>query len=165
MIKLLFLYTAFLSFGLTHPLHLSVTNLDYSEAEQTCHLIVKVFSDDFADEIRSKMGVSALGGRDTLQITDSVLFQSYLADHIQIRIDGQQLPMEAWTLDSVRNNFEASWMFYSLHFTGAFEEISFGNSLFFTVFADQKNLVIIARNREEKAFQLNHRKPQVTVRY
>lgn len=148
-----------------HPLHLSVTNLDYHSAKERCFLTVKVFSDDFAEIIRLREGEGVLQGRDTLSLKDHPVITPYLKDNLQIRLDGTLYSFERWSLDSIRNNFEATWLYFSLDYNNLFNEVSIQNTILFDYFADQKNLMIIARDTKERAFQFNHKKPVITLRF
>lgn len=161
----LFFNIALLLLVAFHPLHVSVSNLDYQDDKHVCLLVLKVFSDDFAEVIRQREGLAVLEGRDSLSIKDNPIIRPYLKENVQIRLDGQLFEMDKWRLDSVKNNFEASWLFYSMEYNGLFKEISIRNSIFFDHFSDQKNLVIIGNGNEEKAFQINKRKPVITFRY
>lgn len=163
MIKMIFHLSWLLA--MAHPLHLSISNLDYRSEMNACSLSVKVFSDDFAGQIRAREGMQALPGRDTLCLSDSLLLKPYLAESLLIRLDQQAVPIGKWRLDSVSNNFEASWLYLSLDYEGAFREVSVRNVILFDAFDDQNNLLFISRDEEEKAFRLNHRKPAVTIRF
>lgn len=163
MIKLFVLFIGLLI--APHPLHLSVTNLDFRSDLQSCQLTIKVFSDDFAALIRAREGEHVLPSRDSLQAVDSLFFKPLLRDRLVIRLDGKTVPISGWKIDSVRNNFEASWLYLSMDYSGDFREVSFQNSLFFDTFSDQKNLLFVSRDDQEKAFRLLPRKPGLTVRF
>jgi len=143
----------------------SFTSLELNIIEHRCTLAVKIFSDDFADRLRLDNLSEALMGRDTLNMKDKSFFTPYLTENLQIRLNGKYHPLDLWELDSVKNNFEASWIYYSKKIDDDCREISIRNSVLFDVFRDQKNLMIISRDNDEKAFQFTRRKPVITTRY
>ncbi len=148
-----------------HPLHISFTSLDINGEASVGRLSVKVFSDDFADRIRLDHTNFALIENDTLNIKDKAIFLPYLAENLQIRLNGELKALDNWCLDSIKNNFEASWLYFSLDLDKVVKEISVRNSILFDVFNDQKNLLILSRDDEERAYQLSRKKPVITVRY
>ena len=144
---------------------MSFTNLELDEQEDRCTLTIKIFTDDFADRLRLDNSSTVLIGRDTLNMKDKSIFTPYLTENLQIRLNGKYYPLDEWKLDSVKNNFEASWLYYSMKTDGNFKEVSVRNSVLFDVFRDQKNLMIITKEDDEKAFQFTRKKPVITTRY
>ena len=148
-----------------HPLHVSMTNLDYNPKEETCIVSVKVFSDDFAAILRKNYGLQLLKGRDTIRIEDAAIFNLYVRENLKISLNGKPVSMSRWIMDSVKNNYEASWLYYSFKFGGQLHEVSVRNTIFFDSFNDQKNLMVIGNGENEKALQFTRRKPVITIRF
>jgi hypothetical protein len=148
-----------------HPLHISFTSLDINREAALGILSVKVFSDDFADRLGLDHANFALMENDTLTMKDKAIFLPYLAENLQIRLDGELKALYHWSLDSIKNNFEASWLYFSLELNQVVKEVSVRNTIFFDVFNDQKNLLILSNDGIEKAYQLSRKKPVITVRY
>lgn len=148
-----------------HPLHLSMVNLDYNPEEEKCIVSVKVFSDDFAAILRKRYGSTLLKGRDTICLADAVVFNMYVSDNLKISLNGKPVTMSRWIIDSVKNNYEASWLYYSFDFGEELQEVSVRNTIFFDSFNDQKNLMVIGNGEKEKAFQFTRRKPVSTIRF
>lgn len=148
-----------------HPLHLSMTNFDYREDDKKCFISVKVFSDDFSSLMRHKYGSSYKATGDTICVEDSLTINQYVRDNLKISLNGRRIYMNNWQMDSVKNNFEASWIFYSFDFSEQLHEISVRNTIFFDSFKDQKNLMIIGNEEKEKAIQFSIRKPVISIRF
>lgn len=142
-----------------------MVNLDYNPDEEKCIVSVKVFSDDFATILRKNYGSTLLKGRDTLSIADAVVFNLYVSDNLKISLNGKPVAMSRWIMDSVKNNFEASWLYYSFDFKEQLQEVSVRNTIFFDSFNDQKNLMVIGNGEKEKALQFTRRKPVFTIRF
>lgn len=148
-----------------HPLHVSFVNLDYYPKEEKCIVSVKVFSDDFASILRKKYGATLLKERDTLCLKDAEVFNKYIRENLMINLNGSAVSMERWRVDSVKNNFEASWLYYSFDFGDQLQEVSVRNTIFFDSFNDQKNLMVIGNGEKEKALQFTRRKPICSIQF
>ncbi len=148
-----------------HPLHISLTNLDYLPKDTSCVLSVKVFTDDFTQCLKDKYGGNPLLGNDPISLQDEPIINRFIHENLKISINGNRIPVKAWKMDSVKNNFEASWLYYSFKFSEHIGEISVRNTILFNSFNDQKNLMVIGNAGKEKAFQFTLRKPVITLRY
>ena len=148
-----------------HPLHVSMTNLDYNPGDETCIVSVKVFSDDFAAILRKKYGSELLKERDTIRKEDATIFNLYIQENLRISLNGELVSTNSWRMDSVKNNYEASWLYYSFEFGELLQEVSIRNTIFFDLFNDQKNLMVIGNGKKEKALQFTIRKPVYTIRF
>jgi len=148
-----------------HPLHVSMVSMDYNSEAEKCIVSVKVFSDDFIAILREKYGLDLLQGRDTIRLKDTVILNSYVHENLKISLNGKLIPMNKWIMDSVNNNFEASWLYYSFEYSELLQEISVRNTIFFDSFSDQTNLMVVSNGKKEKALQFTHRKPVFTIRF
>lgn len=148
-----------------HPLHLSMTGFDYYKADKKCVISIRVFSDDFAALMRDKFGNGSFSTGDSVAMNDSSVIRQYFNDNLKFSLNGQRIPVAQWRLDSVKNNYEASWIYYSFEFGDLLQEISVRNTIFFDSFRDQKNLMIIGNGDQEKAIQFSSRKPVITIRF
>lgn len=73
-----------------HPIHISVTEINYSEKDKALQLTTRLFIDDLELAIRKQVGNSEL---DILEppagTTTDQLVKDYLANHLLIRVDGK----------------------------------------------------------------------------
>ena len=142
-----------------------MTNLDYLQDQKSCLISIKVFSDDFAALVKDQYAYKLQSGDYSVGLIDSLVLNQFVWEHLKIRLNGKHIGMKDWRIDSVKNNYEASWLFYSIEFREQLQEVSVRNTIFFNVFNDQKNLMVIANGDEEKAIQFTQRKSAYTVRF
>ena len=78
-----------------HPLHVSVTEIEYSEKNKSLQIISRIFIDDLETSIRSKIKDENLDLLEpgTGRTTDQ-LVSSYLNDHLKIRLDGKPVKIK-----------------------------------------------------------------------
>lgn len=154
-----FLAVVFFSF-LSHPLHLSVTNVEYSSNQGIWEVSVKLFKDDFGDEMKRLYGIDTdldNAGSDV----DSVAFRDYIRKNLEIIINGREIKVSDWEYEGKKVNFEAVWLNFSFEFNESPESVTISNTLMFSLFNDQKNLLIFTYKDEQKAFQFRHNKPKL----
>ncbi|MBT3244679.1 MAG: hypothetical protein HN352_16135 [Bacteroidetes bacterium] len=155
---------ACIGFSSFHPLHVSFTNLDFDQERQEWRLSAKLFSDDFQDILRKKYGPGILGDKKEISLDQSSFLIKYFAEHLDIRINGKSIPVKTWRLDKVSTNFEATWIEFTFDFSESPHEFSIRNTILFDSFSDQKNLLFVAWNEKEKAFQFTRKRRFFTFR-
>ncbi|MEQ9412990.1 MAG: hypothetical protein RIF39_04135, partial [Cyclobacteriaceae bacterium] len=73
---------------LFHPLHISVTEIEYNEKAEALQIISRIFVDDLEVAIRKKTGLPTL---DILNpkngLTTKGLIADYLKDHLKVNLD------------------------------------------------------------------------------
>ncbi|HCW06243.1 MAG TPA: hypothetical protein DGG95_02640 [Cytophagales bacterium] len=79
-----------LFFSWLHPIHISVTEINYNEKEKSLQIISRAFIDDLELGVRAQRGEAEL---DILEpkngLTTKQLVQNYLSVHLKIKIDGK----------------------------------------------------------------------------
>ena len=91
LIKFEIMITLFCSFLLfLHPIHLSVSEINYSEKDKALQITSRIFIDDLETSIRKKLNQPELdilkptGGQSTDQ-----LVSAYINDHFKVKLDNK----------------------------------------------------------------------------
>jgi hypothetical protein len=144
---------------LSHPLHLSITNLEYSEANQIWEVSIKLFKDDFGDEMKRLYGINADFDKPDSKV-DTLAYIDYVRDNFELRLNDKIIKVDDWSFQGKKVNFEAVWLNFSFYFDELPEKASIENTLMFRLFNDQKNLLIFTYKDIQKSFQFRHNKPK-----
>lgn len=129
----------------SHPLHLSVTSLEFKE--DSLFLSIRVFRDDFFASLNPADGPQIMNN-------DSINQKAvqYLLHHLKIDIEGKHVDIPFWYLKT--DNLSVTY-----HFKGIFRfekgKISFENRILTEYFNDQKNLVIVKTQHIEKGLEFD----------
>jgi len=145
----------------SHPLHMSFTNIEYNDSIQEWEVSVKLFKDDFADEMKRLYSVDIdieVGIVDSVQQKSC---HSFISDYFDLRINDDVIGVDSWKYQGSKLNFEAIWLNYSFPYNEEPRDIEVKNTLMFSLFRDQKNLLIFTFNDFQKAWQFRHNKPQI----
>lgn len=149
-----FLYSFILLF---HPLHISVTEIEYNEKAQALQIISRIFIDDLETAVRAKNNLPELDilnpGKD---LTTKGLVSDYLKDHLKIKLDDklQQLNF----LGYEEENF-ALICYIEIEKIKEFKIIEVENTVITEAFDDQSNLVHVTYKGPIKSMRLMRDKP------
>ena len=128
-----------LSFWLLfHPLHVSVTEADYSAKNKSIQITSRIFIDDLELSIKNQNHLESL---DLLEpkngMTTDQLVQAYLQEHIRIRLDGKLAKIKYLTHEV---EDPALLCYLEIENVKKFKIIEITNSLIQETHDDQSNL-------------------------
>jgi len=144
---------------LSHPLHLSISNVEYTGTNGVWEVSIKLFQDDFGDELTKRYGIDSDFNSPDRPI-DSISYKSYVKDNFELRINNSLLSVGEWKYAGKKVNFEAVWLNFTFNFEERPKSVTIENTLMFDLFDDQKNLLIFTFDDQQKSFQFRHNKPK-----
>lgn len=142
-------------------MHVSVTEIEYSEKDKSLQIISRIFIDDLELSIKNKLNYESLdlinpkNGQTTGQ-----LVSAYLKDKIKIRIDGK------WaTLNYIAHEVEDVALICYLEIEGVkkIRSIEITNQVIQETHEDQSNLVHVTYKGPVKSLRLTRDKPTATL--
>jgi len=130
---------------LLHPVHVSLTGIDYDSMNQVYSVFVKVWSDDLDADIKL---LSTAGERITGD--EREVYHKYLTDRILIIEDGKQLKMTL--LKSETDGLEHR---FNLEATGsrAVKNVTVINRIMTRLYDDQANMLLFSFNGIEDGYK------------
>jgi len=144
----------------SHPLHVSFTNLEFNSSVERWEVSVKLFKDDFADDLKNMYAFETVIS-DEEKPGEKEYFQRYVEDCLNISFNNESIDVGSWNYEGRKVNFEAVWLNFSFEFDGLLKNVSIENRLMFDLFSDQKNLLIFTYLGEQRAYQFRHNKPDI----
>ena len=140
------------AFLLMHPVHVSVTNMEYFPDKQEIEFSTKIFMDDFQLLfIHLKELNIDFENQDTVKKYKSDINQ-YIDSHFKLKINNID---KAFTFNGFKNNNDAIWLYYNLKINEEIKSIKIINTILLDLYFDQKNLFIFKAGDIEKAYQFN----------
>jgi hypothetical protein len=141
-----------LIFLLPHPIHVSVTEIEYSEKNKSLQITSRIFIDDLETAIRTKTKQESLDllNLPTGQSLDQ-LVRNYLADHLRIKVDGKPAKINyiAHELDDA-----AIICYLEIENIKKLKTLEVTDDVIHEVHADQYNLVHITYRSPVKSYRL-----------
>ncbi|MBU8893727.1 MAG: hypothetical protein KOO66_13185 [Bacteroidales bacterium] len=135
-----------------HPVHVSVTNMEYQPEKDNISLSFKIFTDDFqilfSHLYNIKIDFNENGNYSLYQ----EVIDNYFAEHFKVLFKDKELVLKN---TGIKSNFEATWFFYDCAVSEIEGNLIVKNTLLLDLYPDQKNLLIFKNGKLEKGYQFN----------
>jgi hypothetical protein len=140
-----------------HPIHVSVTEVDFDRKEQSLQIMMRVFIQDLETTLRSTLNNPEL---DILQpgggLTTDRLVTDYLNDHFKISLDGKQQKTKYLGHEQEGDAF----IFYiEVSNVKTWKTIFVENDIIMSTYSDQSNLVHVYVDDNVKSLRLTTNTP------
>ncbi len=147
-------------FFLAHPLHISISEINYSEKDKALQITSRIFIDDLEQSIRDKRQEQEL---DLLSpkngLTTDQLVNAYLQEHFKIKLDGKARPLKllGHEIEDV-----AIICYIEVENVRKVKSMDVFNDLITETYGDQSNIVHVTFNGPVKSVRLLRDKPSET---
>jgi hypothetical protein len=140
-----------------HPVHVSVTEIEYSEKNKSLQITSRIFIDDLELSIQKQIKQESL---DILQpkngMTINQLVSSYLKEHFKIKIDGKPAKVNYLTHEI---EDAAIICYLEIENVKKLKTLEVTNDVIQEIHADQSNLIHITYKSPVKSYRLIRDKP------
>jgi hypothetical protein len=149
--------------GLFHPIHLSVTEINYSEKDKTLQISTRMFIDDLELSIQKELKDDALdiikpaNGKTTDQIVSA-----YLQKHLKVKVDGKPQPLKY--LGSEVEGL-AIICYIETPTVKKLKTVEVTNDVIMETHSDQSNLVHVTYKEKVKSVRLVRTEPTQSVSF
>lgn len=146
-----------LTLWLLHPIHVSVTEIEYNEKNKSLEIVSRIFIDDLELSIRGTKKDDLLDLlRPATGTTTDQLVSDYLREHLRVKVDGKPAP-----INYVAHEIDDLAMVCYLEVEGVrkLKSIEVTNSVIQETHADQSNLVHVTYHGPVKSMRLTRDKP------
>lgn len=148
---------------LLHPLHVSVTEIEFNEKNKSLEIVSRIFIDDLELSIRSKRNDDYLELlHPSAGLTTDQLVREYLGEHLRISVDGKAAKVNyiAHEIDDL-----AIVCYLEIEGVRKMKRIGIVNSVIQETHADQSNLVHVTYRGPVKSIRLTRDKPSGTLEF
>lgn len=121
-----------------HPLHLSVTELNYESGPRTLELTVKIFTDDFESILSKTFNRRADFYNASYYSSMSEMVSKYIPARLAVRTDDQK---PVFTYLGHELSGEAVYVFFQAEKVAPFRKLILRNTLLYDLFTDQISFV------------------------
>lgn len=142
--------------ALTHPLHVSVTEIEVNEKERRLQIMMRVFIDDLELSLRNHFKQPDLDALSPAERSLDVLMRSYLADRFQIWLDGKAQVINYLGSEPDR---DALVFYIEVDKMVKWKSIQVKNTIIMEIHDDQSNLVHVTVGETVRSIRLTHAKP------
>ncbi|MDT8400418.1 MAG: hypothetical protein RQ743_01890 [Bacteroidales bacterium] len=147
MIKFLTLYILLL---LPHPVHVSMSSMEYIPQDEGYRITVRMFSDDLLLDLLSLYQLPGEHIADHVYTGPDDIFEDYINNKLKVKINGEQL--KASLLETEKLEIETIMRFF-LEYGWETNNIEISNTILTDIHMDQVNLFIYKDENNELAFR------------
>jgi hypothetical protein len=144
----------------SHPLHVSVTEINHNAAEKTLEISCKLFTDDF----EKVLGMNYKTKVDLINPPDrpamEKLVNQFVQGHLKIEVDGK--PVQFHYLGYEKDN-DAVYSYFQADDIPAAKKIEITNSLMHELYSDQINLMHIIVGGKRKSTKLDYPEKETEI--
>ncbi len=146
-----------------HPLHVSVTEVEYNEKSRALQIVSRIFIDDLELSIRRQLNQESL---DLLEpkngMTTDQLVSAYLINRIRFKLDGK-----AAKINYIAHEIEdlAIICYLEIENVKKIKNLEVTNTVIQETHDDQSNIVHITYKGPVKSFRLTREKPTDILKY
>lgn len=150
-------------FAFFHPIHISVTEINYSAKDKALQITSRIFIDDLELSIQAKRKDENLDIMNPKNgLTTDQMVEEYIKEHFQVRVDGKLRPITY--LGHEKEDLAIICYIEVENFKKA-KTIEVMNNVIMETHDDQSNLVHITYNGPVKSARLIRDKPKETFTF
>jgi hypothetical protein len=135
-----------------HPLHVSVTEINFDEKDKALEIMIRVFADDLETTLRKNQNIPDLDIQNPKGKTLDQMMQEYLKGRFAVKLDGK--PGALQYLGNEKDG-EAFVFYVEVSKVRRWDKIEVTNTILTEVFDDQSNLVHVTAGSDVRSLRLN----------
>ena len=151
--------------AMLHPLHFSVTNIEYNKNNKSFDISLKIFTDDLENAINKNYGKKLNLSQDDKNNDTNKLIKKYINNNFSIIVDDKKMNEKNFVFKDVKFNENSTWIYYEYKKIKKIKTVSIKNSILMDIFNDQTNLIIFKYLDCQKGFQLQNKNDKAVVNY
>jgi hypothetical protein len=146
-----------------HPLHVSVTEIEYDEQEKELEIVTRIFTDDLETAIRAdaKLPELDLLNPPAGQTTDALVKQ-YVLSRMRITLDGK---VQRLNFIGIEKDDDAITAYIQVSQVKRWKTITVLNNIIHETYDDQSNIVHVTLNGKVRSLRLMRNNPSGTITF
>ncbi|MEA1886870.1 MAG: DUF6702 family protein [Bacteroidota bacterium] len=135
---------------LLHPVHVSMSSMEYEPDDGGYKITVRMFSDDLLLDLLSLYELPGEHIADHVYTGPDDIYEDYVNEKIEIKINGKQYRAEL--LESEKLEIETIMRLF-VSFEGRADSVEISNTILTGIYVDQVNLFIYKDDKNELVFR------------
>ncbi|HYC84407.1 MAG TPA: DUF6702 family protein [Chryseosolibacter sp.] len=147
---------------LAHPIHVTVTEIEFDQSDKRLEIMMRVFMDDFELALREHLGQPELDVMDPAKGLRKEMADSYLKQHFRVLLDNRLQKFEYLGHETESDAF----IFYiEVPNIRKFKTITIHNDILTGIHEDQSNLVHVTVNGKTRSLRLTRTTPSDKISF
>ena len=147
-----------------HPIHLTVTNIEYNPKTKNLDISIRLFINDFEKILYIQNGVQTNICSENENHNADKLINNYITNHLRIEINNETISSKKFILKKKKKEDITLWLYYSIKYKKSIKSVKIENSLMDDLYKDQKNLLIFTYKNQQKPmkFDVKHTSEKIS---
>ncbi len=146
----------------THPVYITVTEIEHNIKDKTLEISCKLFMDDFEQALRkttsSKVDLQSSAQKKEMH----VLVNKYLLNHLQLKVDGKSVSI---TFLGFEKEEEGIFCYLQVDRIEKVQELVVTDNLLYEYKSEQLSLIHVTVNNNRKSTKLNNPADKAVFRF
>jgi hypothetical protein len=147
----------------SHPVHVTVLNIEYNEVSGKIDLTFRVYKDDMElalyhnYQLQTSLDSTRIGWK-------SVNFLNrYINERVKLKINNK--PIDTLVFEKTLFDGTNLWLYYNFKVNGNVQSLWLKDEMMMDLYFDQSNMIICGPTGKERAYMLNYNKTELTHDY
>ena len=145
-----------------HPIHISVTNLEYYDKKEKFEVTFKLFKDDFEAIVHAKYKQQLNIDKEEEHTEFEKYATLYIEEHFKITTNKGVESKNKLHFVNKKTNHEAIWLYFDIEMKAS-NEITIKNSLMTDYFEDQRNLLIFTNGEKQNGYTFDYKTRTIKI--
>ncbi len=149
--------------GGAHPVHVTVTNIEYNASKNIFEVSIKIFTDDLehAVYLKEQKEIGLIKNSPVTEVEAYLL--RYVYEQFQLFINNKPIALSNVKLTKYTSVENATWLYMEFNVPSKIKQLSIQNNLLNELFPDMTNLVIIHWNNNEQGLTFTKNKTRIDI--
>jgi len=148
-----------------HPVHLTITNVEYNIKTKKIDISFRIFVDDFEKILNTKNNTILNIGKKNEQKKTNKYINEYIYEHFSLKINNSEIKSRKILLKKREIKDLTIWLNYSIDYSHEITKVEIFNSLLTDLYKDQKNLLIFTYKNKQTPLQFNSKQYNKTIKF
>lgn len=152
--------------AMKHPIHVSVTNIEYIKDKKALEISVKMFQTDLesALEIKNKKKIDLNNSSAENEKYNTTVIKNYFSEHFSLEINNNKIKIANFEFVQKKINNESVWLYFKIPFEKKINLLKIQYSILTDLFSDQTNLLIVTLDGVQKGYNLNNKETSAVLK-
>lgn len=146
----------------THPLYVTVTEINHNAKDKTLEVSCKIFTNDFETALEKTLhSKTDLSEQKDKKVADKSV-SDYIQKHLQLKVDGKQVALE---FVGSEKETDATWSYFQVNNIAAVKKLELTNSLLYETYEGEINLMHVTVSGIRKSEKLTNPERNVVFEF
>lgn len=148
-----------------HPIHLTVTNIEYLNKTKSFNISIRIFANDLEHIIDKQNKIELNLGKKNELKNANFYIDKYISSHLSLNINGKNINPKKFILKKKEMKDITIWLSYNIRFTETIKKVEIKNNILTDYYFDQKNLLIFTFNNKQTPLEFNSKKTTNFIKF